>query len=169
VTDMLLWDFEMRGLRDELDRMPPLNRLRVAAQAIEWTLGTFDPPFEQQFDERAVRFIVAAWGQVEAALRAGRAAPEAPSGYEDEVRYAYDQAASIWGGNQIVMATLGCFDLAASGMSTGQLLQLLSDCYESVLDRQDIAVVTPEAERENLACVRAIEIQQELIRSQRPG
>ncbi|MFC4906867.1 hypothetical protein [Actinomadura gamaensis] len=156
---MLLWDLEMKPFKEEISLLSPRRRLRVAADALEWTLGTFD----SRIDEVAAEAVRSSISQLRDEESRGNVSPSTPEGLEGRVEE-YLARSDDLGVEQLLMGTVNCFELPETGMGVDYLYTTLSDCYESILDREEIDIVTPEAERNHPRLVEAIRVQQELIR-----
>ncbi|RFU37341.1 hypothetical protein DZF91_33390 [Actinomadura logoneensis] len=156
---MLLWDIEMKSSKEDISLLEPRRRLRIAADALEWTLGTFD----SRISELAASAVRSSISRLREEESRGNISPAAPERLEDQVE-AYVSECDDPGVEQLLMAAVNCFELPAAGMGGEYLYTILSDCYESLLDREEIDIVIPEVERKHPRLVEAIQVQKEMIR-----
>jgi hypothetical protein len=162
---MSLWEHEMKSQIGHLSRMSPLDRLRLSLQAIEWTLQSFEPPFDERFPGLPVKVVSEGLQSIRQALREGSPLTVTPANFEDEAGQVLDEEDIPLGMGNLVMAIANCFGFPPSGMEADHASTLLFDCYQAVVNREEIPVITDDAERSNSNCVHAIEVQKDLIRS----
>ncbi|NGO12211.1 hypothetical protein G5C60_32555 [Streptomyces sp. HC44] len=160
---MLLWDQEMRSARSEISELAPSLRLTVAVKTIEQTLTALQPPLS---DSPASRIISDSLRVCQEAIESGTYFPAVPENLEEAVGNAIDDGPEP-GATPLLMAVVNCFGHPEPGMGTEELFTVLSDCYQAVLEREQIEVVTPEAERQNLRCREAIRVQKEILNAAR--
>lgn len=154
---MLLWDYEMRPLRDELQSIPPAQRLALAVAVMDWTLGVMG-----QIETENVRnYLEEGLRAGHESVVAGRAEMLLPEGMLEAYEDVYEEADEPGTANML-SALLACVD--APGGLTGEVLYgVFSSCYEGLLLRQDLEQCTIEAERGNARCLEAIAFQKRLL------
>ncbi|MGV9594107.1 hypothetical protein [Streptomyces tendae] len=95
------------------------------------------------------------------AVRSGQGKIPLPEETLDAYTEIDDQAYEP-GTSHVLSALLACAD--APGGLTGEVLyDVLSYCYEGVLEREDLPLVSLEEERRNARCIEAIDFQQRCI------
>ncbi|MGW6932702.1 hypothetical protein ACWGE0_21785 [Lentzea sp. NPDC054927] len=147
----------------QIDDLSAGQRFALSVRAIKNTV-TFDEEFATELEEATAGFVLRSLVQADEALAAGRTSVSVPEGIEEEVHAILD-AEEMEGAEPLVMAVLNIYGYPETGMGTEHVADLLSSCYQSILERQDTDVDTPEGERANANCVRAIQEQKELVRS----
>lgn len=160
---MLLWDYEMASERERLDAFRPSQRLAVAVQAIDWTLRTMSPPIQ---DPATLDFLDKALVACRAAVAEGmEAVPEQPELVRDfdDVYEGTEEPGTA----HLLSAVMECC-AAPEGLRSEGLYNVLSYCYEGSMDREDIADLNVDAERDNQRCTSVIQYQRELLRSTFP-
>lgn len=160
---MLLWDYEMTDQGAVLNAMSPLQRLRICTSAMRWTL-TVDPDFDSEMTPSTRDLVTRLLVACEEATGLGATVPTMPPNIEEEVHVVLEEDFTL-GAAPLVMGAVTCFDHSPDGMSAEDVRVSLSYFYQAVLERQQIDVITPDAERSNAACVNAIQVQKDLIRS----
>lgn len=157
---MLLWDYEMASEREKLAALSSPERLAVAVEAIEWTLETMSPPIQ---DSATTEFL-------ERALRVCRQAVverrEAVSGQSELVGDFDDvyEGTEEPGTAHLLSAVMECCE-ASDGLHAEGLYNILSYCYEGSMDREDIADLNVDAERNNRRCNSVILYQRNLVQN----
>ncbi|MEV4568354.1 hypothetical protein AB0K12_31685 [Nonomuraea sp. NPDC049419] len=157
---MLLWDYEMAEDRDKLAVLSSAERMAVAVEAIEWTLETMSPPIQ---DGATTDFLSRALTICRQAVTEGRGAvPEQPdlSRDFDDVYEGTEEPGTA----HLLSAVMECCE-APDGIQAEGLYNILSYCYEGSMDREDIADLNVEAERNNSRCKSVILYQRNLIRT----
>jgi hypothetical protein len=154
---MLLWDLEMRALKEDLREIRPPRRLPLAMRVMEWTLESIGPvevDVVREYIEEGMR-------AGHEAVRAGREKITLP----EEVLDAYtevDDEAYEPGTSHLLSALLACAD-APGGLTPEVLSGVLSFCYEGLLEREDLPGPSVEEERQNAKFLEAIAFQKRCI------
>ncbi|MFI6262929.1 hypothetical protein [Micromonospora sp. NPDC051006] len=154
---MLLWDYEMKPLRDELPTIPPARRLAVAVSVLDWTLQAAG-----EIEDAEVRSYLAEGLRIgHESVRAGRDEMILPEDMLDAYEDVYDSSDEP-GTAHLMSAILACVD-APEGLTGEVLYGVLSSCYEGLLDRERLPIWTVEAERENARCLETIAYQKRIV------
>ncbi|MFF3441365.1 hypothetical protein [Streptosporangium sp. NPDC002721] len=157
---MLLWDYEMASERENLAILSLPERLALAVVAIEWTLETMSPPIQ---DGATLAFL-------DKALRAFRHAVAENRGSVSEQPELVEEFDDVYEGTEepgtahLLSAVMECCE-ASDGLNAEGAYNVLSYCYEGAMDREDIADLNVEAERNNRRCNSVILYQRDLVRS----
>ncbi|MEU5741649.1 hypothetical protein [Streptomyces tendae] len=154
---MLFWDYNMQPLRESFANIPTAQRLDLAMKVMDWTIQAIGP-----IEVEAVRsYINAGMEAGHAAVRSGQEKITLPEETLDAYTEIDDQAYEP-GTSHVLSALLACAD--APGGLTGEVLyDVLSYCYEGVLEKEDLPLVSLEEERRNARCIEAIDFQQRCI------
>lgn len=163
IVHVQLWDDEIREVLPQIDELSAGQRFELSIRAIKHTV-TFDEEYPTRLEEATADFLLRSLVQADEALVAGRTWVSVPDGLEEEAHAVLD-AEEAEGAEPLVMAVLNVCGLPESGMEAGHVVDLLSSCYQSILERQGFDADTPESERANPDCVRAIQEQKDLVRS----
>lgn len=156
---MELWDREMSGYQARLDELAPAARLKLAVEAITWTLDTLPEPLE---DRAAHSWITEALTACRRTVQNGAASVNLPA----ELDGAYDEIAEDAEESGVPHYLSATFAAAnAAGVTGGQLFGILSWLYEGSLDREEIPEWTIEAEEANPRCNAVIAAQKHQIES----
>lgn len=105
----------------------------------------FDEELPTELEEATADFVLRSLVQADEALAAGRTSVPVAERIEEEVHAILD-AEEVEGAEPLVMAVLNIYGYPESGMGAEHVADLLSSCYQSILERQDTDADTPEAE-----------------------
>jgi hypothetical protein len=154
---MLLWDYEMKPLRDELPTIPPARRLALAVSVLDWSLNAMG-----KIEDAEVRSYLAEGLRIgHESVRAGRDQMVFPEDMLEAYEDVYDSADEP-GTAHLMSALLACAD-APEGLTGEVLYGVFSFCYEGLLDREGLPTWTVEAERENARCLETIAYQKRIV------
>jgi hypothetical protein len=160
---MTLWDAEVGRFEDELLECPTESLRTLGLRVIEETVTVYGQPLEELFDQATVTlfrdavvefrsFTGSAEGVSE---RWGRLFADA---YDWQDRKSPFTAASL------CQALAQYADFLLGEDNAEEILEVLSSCYESVLSFAALGrTVTVDAEREDLRCRHAADLQLALI------
>ncbi|MCG5214275.1 hypothetical protein [Streptosporangium sp. KLBMP 9127] len=157
---MLLWDHEMASEREMLATLNPAERLALAVAAIEWTLETMSPPIQ---DGATLAFL-------ERALTVCRQAVAEERGGISEQPELVEDFDDVYEGTEepgtahLLSAVMECCE-ASDGLHAEGVYNVLSYCYEGSMDREEVADLSVDAERNNRRCTSVILYQRDLIRN----
>lgn len=154
---MNLWERDIFPRHDELDRLTAATRLRIAVEAIDWTLQTSTTAIQYR---RAAQWI-------EEVMTEARAAVAEQAGHVDlaedlvEQFDDVDEDADEIGVSQLLMGIANCweFDTFTSKALEGTLFA----CYVFSQQREVPEPETLEEEEANLRCREVIAHQQRII------
>ena len=154
---MALWEREIFPYEDELEHLTPASRLRIAVEAIDWTLQTTPTPIQ---DQQAAEWIEATMTAARAAVAQGsdRVPPSEDliDRFEDVDDEVYEE-----GVGQLAMGVNNFWSFET--MTSKALEGVLFACYEFFSMREDPEPETIEEEQANTRCREVIAYQKELI------
>lgn len=154
---MALWEREIFPYHDQLERLAPSERLRVAVEAIDWTLRTMATPIE---DPEARQWLDEMLDEARAAVaqRASRVPmPEDLLDRFDEV----DDDTEEYGVPQLLM---GMPNLWGLDVMTVELVEgVLYNCYAFSSMREEPEPETLDDEQADARCREVIDYQKDLI------
>ncbi|MFJ8149122.1 hypothetical protein ACIQ6R_29345 [Streptomyces sp. NPDC096048] len=132
-------------------------------KVMDWTIQVIGP-----IEVEAVRsYINVGMEAARSAVRSGQETTPLPEETLDACTEIDDQAYEP-GTSHVLSALLACAD--APGGLTGEVpYDVLSYCYEGVLEREDLPLVSPEEEHRNARCIEAIDFQQRCIAQAQPA
>ncbi|MGW1029178.1 hypothetical protein ACWD4J_36790 [Streptomyces sp. NPDC002577] len=162
---MLLWDYESEGWESSISGMSEERRRDLSLSCIEATVESFHPSFEASFRAHTVNFIRAALRDFRVNLQdpGSSVAVRDEEEFFDNLHALVDQDPAP-GLAALVMAVSEYADcLRNRPLGSREVLGVLSSCYEAALNEERIPRVTPDAERENENCRRALEMQREMV------
>lgn len=151
---MLLWDVRFSGARQTLAALHPQRRFDLAVAAIDRAVAQFDPPLGDGPETRLVNECLAQ-------LRLATAQPTGVSlaGETGRAIEAVLTDGAEWGIVPVLMAFLCCCDHADRGLPADSLYDVLSHCYQAMLEREDPEPETLEEELASPHCVATIDWQ----------
>ncbi|MEU6402927.1 hypothetical protein [Streptomyces sp. NPDC046985] len=162
---MLLWDDESAGWDSLISGMSGEKRRELALRGVEEAVESFHPSFEASFSAHTVSFIRDALRDFRANLRN----PGLSVAVRDEEGF-FDVLHDLVGEDPapglaaLVMAVSEYADcLRNRPLGSREVLGILSSCYEAILNEERIPRVTPDAERANENCRRALDKQRDLV------
>lgn len=156
---MNLWERDIFPRHDELEQLTAPARLRIAVEAIDWTLQTSTTPIHYQ--------AAAEW--IEEVMTKARAAVAEQA---DHVNVAEDLAerfdnvdedADETGVSQLLMGVANCYEFDT--FTSKALEGTLFSCYVFSQQREVPEPETIEEEQANPRCVAVIAAQKQLIES----
>jgi hypothetical protein len=157
---MYLWDYEMGPMKERIDALGGIPRLKIAVNALSWTMSTMNPPIE---NAEVVQFVNDVLEYCGNALRQGDAGPEFIEELDERHDALLDEEIAEPGVDSILAAVSGCFGYEEAELRTQAVYDLLSSCYEAILLRIAPGLVTIEFERESARCNEVIEFQKNLV------
>ena len=154
---MFYWNEEMDQYEAVIGSISPMGRLKLATEAVGWTVDTMSPPV-QDADVRA--FVAAGLGEARTAVNSGVVYPEMPpaldAGFDDLLD------ATEPGAGSLVMAVGTLFSAGDDEMHPQVAFNILWSCYEAVLLRE-FDEPTSELEAQSGRCLEVIDYQKALI------
>ncbi|MEU9450643.1 hypothetical protein [Streptomyces sp. NPDC048277] len=162
---MLLWDYESDGWDSLISGMTEELRRDLSLTCIEGTTESFHPSLEASFRAHTVNFIRAALRDFRDNLgdSASSIAVRDEEVFFDDLHALIDEDPAP-GLAALVMAFSDYADcLRNRPLGNEDVLGILSSCYEAILNEERIPRVTPETERENENCRRALEAQRDMV------
>jgi hypothetical protein len=154
---LLLWDHEMRPLRDELQNIQAPQRLALAMAVMEWARDAMGQFETEEINDYLDRGMAAGREALSTGGDKIVLSEEMLDEYQDVLDVAGDPGTS-----HMLSALLACAD-APEGLTGEVLYGVLSFCYEGLLDREELPEWTVEAERANARCVETIAFQKRLV------
>jgi enoyl reductase-like protein len=158
---LLLWDGESEPWGGMIEPLPPMVKRMLALDAIELSLRTFRPSFDELFDESTVNFTREALRRLRERLGEDSLGISEVNFFDN--LYALQENDRSPGTASIVMAISEYANAMRRELSSADVLAILSACYEAVLNSERIPRVTIEAERNSEILVRLISAQRDLI------
>jgi hypothetical protein len=165
-----LWDRELSDEFRLVGQLDPEARLKMIVRLLEWTIDALP---SRQLSGKRRRTVAAAMMLVRSA-----AAGSPPDTDSDEVESLEDKledladdikVQDLW---QLFIALSDAVGVSAEEFTADFTGEIMSACYDVIRDCEDLPefrVGTPESvvlgqERANANCMRAIEVQKELVR-----
>ncbi|MCH7231102.1 hypothetical protein L0U85_09585 [Glycomyces sp. L485] len=159
---MFYWNEEMDQFEATIGAISAAGRLKLAVDAITWTLENMSLPIE---DGSAQSFISAGLELARRAMRQGIVYPAMSPEYEAEFDRLLEDVTED-GVGSLVMAVGTLFSAGDDVMHPQVAFNILWSCYEAVLLRE-FDVPTPELEADSGRCLAVIDYQKALIEQAR--
>ena len=150
---MYLWDREMRPYREQLQSIPPFERLDLAVSVMDWSLhamGQLDEGVVKDYIDESMEIARAAVGAGAEELTLSEEMLDSWNGVDDQ--------ADEPGTTHMMSAIRACAD-APEGLSGEVLFGVLCFCYEAVREGVEVSVGSLEAELASPECVEAVSFQ----------
>jgi hypothetical protein len=154
---MFYWNEEMDRYEAVIGAISPIGRLKLATEAVGWTVDTMSPPIQ---DADVQAFIAAGLGEARNALRSGIVYPDMPAPLEADFDRLLD--ATEPGAGSLIMAVGTLFSAGDEEMHPQVAFNILWSCYEAVLLRE-FDEPTPELEAQSGRCLEVIDYEKALI------
>lgn len=159
---MLLWDLEMKDDLARLADLPPERLLAIAIAEVERTAAIVLP--DSSGDAQAREVYQRCLAVLHEAQGHGGASPVLDDELQDELLEASES--SEWGAGPLMAAVDQCIsEEPSTPMDSECTAEVLSLCYQAVMEYQQIDDITPDTERQYPALLDTISSQQSLIRT----
>lgn len=156
---MNLWERDVFPRHDELDQLTAPTRLRIAVEAIDWTVQTSTAPVQYQ---RAVEWIEEVMAQARAAVAEQADHVELSEDLAEQFDD-IDEDADETGVSQLLMGIANCWEF--DSFTSKALEGTLYSCYVFSQQREVPEPETIEEEEGNPRCREVIAQQQRLIQN----
>jgi hypothetical protein len=153
---MLLWDREMRDDLKLLEALRPDQLLAIALAEIERSADIVIPASSE-----AREIYATCVEKFREAQNSGGYMPVLDDELGDELREASESPE--WGVGPLLAAMDQCVGEPATPMTPDCTAEVLSLCYQAVMEYQQIDDITPETERQYPALLETIQVQKNLI------
>jgi hypothetical protein len=152
-----VWEWEIGPCRGRLEQLTAGTRLRLAVEAVDWTLRTSVRPIG---DRRAAEWIQAVMAEARTAVARGAERVDLSSDLADQFDEV-DDGADETGVSQLLMGIANCWGFES--MTSDALEGTLYSCYVFALQREVPEPETSEEEDANPRCREVIRHQRGII------